>query len=183
MKCYYYLSPTLADTAHISEDLHKAGVDDWFIHIVSKDEAGLSRQQLHSSNYLETMDLIRTGLIGAVVGFLAGCLLAGIFAFFQPFGPNVPLIAYLGIIFLVTCFGAWEGGLVGISKENQKLTPFHDDIEAGKYLILVYAGKNEEEQVQKMMRKLHPEAVLVGYDAQFYNPFAKPSYVAQTSFK
>jgi len=178
MKCYYYLSPTLADTEHVTEDLHQFGVDDWFIHIVSKDEAGLRRKQLHSSNYLETMDLIRTGLIGAFFGFIAGCALAVLFAVFQPFGPDVPWLAYAGIIFLVTCFGAWEGGLIGISKENQKLTPFHDDIEAGKYLILIYAHKNEEENIEKMMRKLHPEARLVGYDAQFYNPFAKPNYVS-----
>ena len=36
-------------------------------------------------------------------------------------------------------FGAWVGGLTGIATENSELLKFHDDIEAGKYLILVYA--------------------------------------------
>jgi hypothetical protein len=177
MKCFYYLSPTLAGTEHVTDDLHKSGVSDWFIHIISRNEAGLSRHHLHSSNYLETLDFVREGLIGAAFGFLAGVVFAGLIAVLQPFGPSVSLLAYLGIIFLFTCFGAWQGGLVGISTENRKLQPFHDDIEAGNYLILVYAHRNEEEKVHAMMSRLHPEARLVGLDAKFYNPFSEPKLV------
>ncbi|MAM70000.1 MAG: hypothetical protein CMP91_02480 [Gammaproteobacteria bacterium] len=179
MKCYYYLSPNLVETEHVSDDLHNSGVDDWFIHIISKNEAGLSRKHLHSSNYLETMDLIREGLIGAGCGFLVGLVLAGLTNIFQPFGPGVPLIAYACIVFFATCFGAWQGGLVGISNENKKLEHFHDDIQAGKYLILVYAHKNEEEKVKQMMAKRHPDTELVGCDSQFFNPFSKPNLVRQ----
>jgi len=177
MKCFYYLSPTLADTEHVSDDLHKSGVNDWFIHIISKNEEGLSRHRLHSGNYLETLDVLREGLIGAMLGFVAGLIFAWLFSIFDPFGPDVPLIAYLGIIFLLSCFGAWQGGLAGISSENKKLHRFHDDIEAGKYLILVYAHRNEEEKVHAMMTRLHPEARLVGMDARFYNPFSEPEPV------
>ena len=48
MKCIYYISPTLKSTKEISEDLHAIGVDDWYLHIVSKDEGGLARTRLHS---------------------------------------------------------------------------------------------------------------------------------------
>ena len=88
MKCFYYLSPTLADTEHVSDDLHKSGVDDWFIHIISKNEEGLSRLRLHSGNYLETLDVLREGLIGVVLGFLVGLVVAGLFSVFEPFGPD-----------------------------------------------------------------------------------------------
>ena len=177
MKCFYYLSPTLADTQHVSDDLHASGVSDWFIHIISKNEAELDRRHLHSSNYLETLDFMREGLIGAAVGFVAGLLLAAGLTVFQPFEAEIPLVAYAGVVFLLTCFGAWQGGLVGISTENKKLRRFHDDIEAGKYLILVYANKKEEHKVHNMMAKLHPEAKLVGLDSQFYNPFSEPQPV------
>ena len=43
MKCIYYLSPSLKSTEEISNDLHAIGIDDWFLHIVSKDESGLSK--------------------------------------------------------------------------------------------------------------------------------------------
>jgi hypothetical protein len=177
MKCYYYLSPTLAETESVSDDLHKSGVSDWFIHIISKNEAGLYRRHLHSSNYLETMDFIREGLLGAAFGLIVGLLAATLISVFDPFGPDLPLIAYLGVIALFTFFGAWQGGLIGISAENKKLAHFHDDIAAGKYLILVYANRNEEEKVHAMMTRLHPEAQFVGVDPQFYNPFTEPKHV------
>ena len=166
MKCYYYLSPTLAETASVSDDLHKSGVNDWFIHVISKNEAGLQKRHIHSSNYLETMDLVRDGVIGGVVGFCVGMLFAVILSFFEfeLFGTTLPALAYLGIAVLFTGFGAWQGGLIGISAENHKLRPFHDEIAAGKYLILVYAHKNAEAKIHSMMSRLHPSAQLAGYD-------------------
>ena len=102
MKCMYYLAPTLQDTHRISDDLHDAGVNDWFLHIVSKDEAGLKREKLHSSNYLETLDLIRDGFIGANIGFIIGVIGAALLMYYQPFGPDVPLFVYLIVIALAT---------------------------------------------------------------------------------
>lgn len=63
MKCLYYLAPTLASTRTISDDLHAIGVKDWFIHVISNDEAGLKKERIHSSNYIETLDFLRTGLL------------------------------------------------------------------------------------------------------------------------
>ncbi len=174
MKCLYYLAPTLKSTHDISDDLHEVGVNDYFLHVVSRDESGLKQQHIHSSNYLETLDLIRDGLIGAVVGFLAGLL--GVWALqrFAPFGPNVhvPSFVYYAIVAVATLFGAWEGGLIGVASENKKLARFHDDLEAGKYLILIYALKAKEDTIQAMMRERHPEAELVAVDSHYINPFS-----------
>ena len=173
MKCLYYLAPTLKSTQDISEDLHQVGVNDYFLHVVSRDESGLKQQHIHSSNYLETLDLIRDGLIGAVVGFLVG--LAGVWALqhFEPFGPNihVPAWVYYAIVAVATLFGAWEGGLIGVASENRKLARFHDDLEGGKYLILIYARKDQESVVRHTMSKRHPEAEFAGIDSHFVNPF------------
>lgn len=177
MKCFYYLSPTLADTSNIAEDLRRSGVSDWFIHIVSKNEAGLQHQRLRSSNYLETLDMVRDGLIGAAVGLATGAALFALLASMQPAGVALPWIASAAALAVPTGFGAWLGGLVGISSENRKLRRFHDDIAAGKYLILVYAHRHEESKVRTIMDKLHPEAALVGLDPHFYNPFVEPRLV------
>ena len=53
------------------------------------------------------------------------------------------------IVALVMLFGAWEGGLTGIATENKKLERFHHDIEAGKYLILIYARKEQGAAVRR----------------------------------
>ena len=172
MKCLYYLAPTLNETHRISDDLHEAGVNDWFLHVVSKDEAGLKTEQLHSSNYLETLDLIRDGFIGANLGFIAGVIGAGLLMFFQPFGPNVPLYVYLILVAVATLFGAWEGGLFGVATENQKIKRFHDEIESGNYLLLIYARTEQDVAVQTMMSLKHPHARHVATDRHFINPFA-----------
>lgn len=173
MKCLYYLTPTLVSAHGISDDLKEAGINDWFFHIISKDEAGLKNEKLHSSNYFETLDIIRDGVIGANIGFIIGVIGAGIFMITEPFGPDVPNVVYFIIAAFATLFGAWVGGLTGIDSENSKLRRFHDDIEAGKYLILIYARKAQEEAARNMMKKKHPEAQLVGVDRHFINPFGR----------
>ncbi len=173
MKCMYYLAPNLVSTHQISDDLHSVGVDDWFLHIISKDEEGLKRDKLHSSNWLETTDLIRDGFIGANFGFIGGAILAFLLIHFQPFGPNVPTVAAIFLVIVATLFGAWLGGLVGIDSENRKLRRFHDEIEAGKYLILIYARKGQGEKVKAMMNERHPEARHVATDRHFINPFSR----------
>ncbi len=171
MKCLYYLTPALKSAHTISDDLHAVGVKDWYIHVISKDEAGLQKSRIHSSNYIETLDIIRSGLSGAFAGFSVGLIGAVVLASLQPFGPNVPGAAYAGVVALATLFGAWLGGLIGVSTENSKLAPFHDDIQDGKYLFLIYARKGMGEVIKAMMRKRHPESEHVATDRHFVNPF------------
>lgn len=173
MKTNYYLSPTLKSTQQISGDLREVGVNDWFMHVISKDEAGLSKEQLHSSNYLETLDVLRNGGIGGLIGFIIGVLAAGALMYFKPFGPQMPDFVYLIVIVLLTLFGIWEGGLAGVASENKKLAKFHDDLEDGKYLILIYTSKKQDEVVKNMMARKHPEAQLVATDSQYFNPFSR----------
>ena len=172
MKCLYYLAPTLDSTHDISDDLHAVGVKDFFLHVISRDEAGLKKQHVHSSNYLETLGLIRHGFIGSAIGFLAGLIGVGLLRYFEPFGPNVPSIVYFATVTVATLFGAWEGGLTGIATENKKLARFHNDVEAGRYLILIYVLKAQEATVREMMRVRHPEAELAAIDRHFINPFS-----------
>jgi len=91
--------------------------------------------------------------------------------FFEPFGPDVPPVVYIILVVVVTMFGAWVGGLTGIASESRKLLKFHDDIEARKYLILIYARQRQGQAIKTMMRALHPEAELVAVDRHFINPF------------
>ncbi len=171
MRCLYYLAPTLDSTHRISDDLHGSGVKDFFVHVIAKDESGLEQQHIHSSNYLETLDIVRDGFIGAAIGAVAGMIGAGLLMYFEPFGPDVPRYVYFIIVGVVTMFGAWEGGLTGIASENNKLKKFHHDIEAGKFLILIYARKEQGAQVRALMRAKHPEAELVAVNSHFINPF------------
>ena len=172
MKCLYYLTSTLDSTQKITDDLHQAGIDDWFIHIVAKDGTGLSKEKFHSSYLLEQLDLLRYGIILAIVGFLIGLIAVVLINLTEPFGSDIPNNAYYAMIIFFTLFGAWEGGFIGSATENKKIALFHDDLESGSYLILIYAKKIYEDQVKKVMERRHPEAKLAAVDAKFYNPLS-----------
>lgn len=171
MKCLYYLAPGLASAHKISDDLHEVGINDFFLHVIAKDESGLIKRQIHAGNYLERLDVLREGFLGAMIGFAAGLMGAALLNYFGPF-ENIPGIVYVALAAVATLFGAWAGGLVGIENENKKLARFHDDLEAGKYLILIYARKQQETRVSEMMGTRHPEAELAGVDRHFVNPFS-----------
>jgi len=173
MKCLYYLAPSLVSTHQISDDLKAVGIAKWNVHIISKDAAGVKKERLNSANWLETHDLLRDGFIGANIGFIFGVLAAGALMLFKPFGDYTPGVAYFFVVVVATLFGAWVGGLTGIDSENHKIRRFHDDIEAGKYLILIYAPKGQGEVVKDMMSKQHSEARHIATDRHFINPFAR----------
>jgi hypothetical protein len=172
MKCLYYLTPTLESTHQVSDDLHGIGVKDFLVHVISRDEAGLRKQHIHSSNYLETLDVVRDGIIGGIVGLIAGMIGVALLRYFDPFGFEVPGFVYYALVGVATLFGTWEGGLVGIGSENKKLAKFHDDLVAGRFLILIYALKEQEPAIRRMMLERHPESELAAVDRHFVNPFS-----------
>ena len=181
MKCIYFLTPTIATTDQVSADLHDVGVNDFYLHVICRDHAGLKRHQIHASNYFETLDIVRDGFIGAALGCLIGLAGVGLLFYTKPFeGHVVPTFVYALLVGVATLFGAWEGGLMGIDSEHKKLAKFHDDLVAGKYLLLVYVRKNREQIVLKMMREKHPEAELVAIDSHFINPFSTVRRVSET---
>ena len=172
MKCLYYLAPTLEGTRAVSDDLHAVGVRDWYIHVISHDEAGLQKERIHSSNYIETLDFVRTGFVGAYIGFIVGMFGAFLLMATQVFGANTPVSAYLAVMLVGTLFGAWVGGMIGFGAKNKKLSEFHEDIQSGKYLILIYSKKGSGETIKAMMREKHPESEYVATDEHFISPFA-----------
>ena len=172
MKCLYYTAPTLDSARRISDDLQAVGVQDFFLHVIARDEAGLQQRHIPAGNYLETLDLARAGLICSAIGFCAGLIGAALLKLFEPFGPHLPNIVYFATVAAATLFGAWEGGLAGIASENKKLAKFHDDLAAGRCLILIYALQEQEAAVLSTMRVRHPEAQLAAIDRHFINPFS-----------
>jgi hypothetical protein len=160
-------------SAKVADDLHQEGLEDFYLHVISKDAAGLIEKHIHSSNYIETLDLFRGTTIGGLIGFTVS-LLASIYAYnAQIFGQEISTLYYFIFILFVTLFGIWEGGLYGVASENQKIKPFLDEIEKGKYLVLVYAEKEQEDNIRNMMEREHPESKLVATDKHFINPFSK----------
>jgi len=84
----------------------------------------------------------------------------------------MPPAAWIALFAFIVASGAWVGGFGGIQTENYRIQPFHQDIEDGKYLIMVDAPKKHVPKVKELMTKNHPEAKLQGKDSSINNPFA-----------
>lgn len=174
----FYLVSSIDSAKGISDDLHEHGITNWRFHIFSKDEAGLYTHQLHSASIVDRTDLPRYVERGAIIGFILAL------AFLLPLALlnilDMPAAAWIALFIFVVVAGGWVAGFGGIQNENYRIKPFHDDIEAGKYLIMVDAPKNHISTVKELVTKNHPEAVLQGQDSSFNNPFAgKRSRVRQ----
>jgi hypothetical protein len=171
MKRLYYLTESIDSAEEISNDLHQAGITDWNFHVLSKDEAGLYKRHLHSANYLQKLDIVRNGERGAMIGFAVAILVTWYVVSAEPFGSQLNGMVYAAIFGFITLFGAWMGGLVGLSRENQKIAEYHDEIESGKFLIMVDVKAEEEDKVREAMARRHPEAQFKRVGSTFINPF------------
>lgn len=178
MKRMYYLTSSLSSVEKISDNLHQAGITDWNFHVHSNDEAGLIKHQVHSANYIQKMDIVRYSERGGILGFTISLLACGYIMTAQPFGGNVDSLGYMAVFTFFTLFGAWAGGMVGMMKENQKLAQFHDDIEAGRHLLLVDVKAGQAEDVRQLMAAKHPEARFMREGSTLINPFkfAQPAH-------
>ncbi len=166
MRSLYYLMDRLETAEAMVATLKGLNIDEDGYYIVSKDHDGVRRHHLHDASPMESTDLIHSGERGALIGGLCGLLFALWIAVMKPMGLSMSLFAFLGVSALVGCFGAWVGGMVGISHDNYKLTPFHDAIARGKYLLVISVREvAKAREVKQVMHRRHPEALFEAEDA------------------
>ena len=174
MKRLYYLVDEIDTVDNVSDVIHDAGITDWNFHVLSKDKAGLKSHRLHSTNAIHESDFIRSGERGAMAGVIAGTFAAVAVGLSSWFMQDVNWMALTLIVFVCTVTGAWVGGMKGISAENVKISQFHDEIEQGKYLVMIDVRKKDEARISHIMQNL-VDAKSAGSDYTAINPFQKPA--------
>ncbi|HFD12745.1 MAG TPA: hypothetical protein ENJ32_09810 [Crenotrichaceae bacterium] len=174
MRKLYYLTDDIISVEQISKDLHNHGITYWNFCVHSKDEVGLHKRRVHSASYLQQRDVIRHGERGAIIGFILATLAVLYVMYAKPFGAETHALVYVAIFGFITMFGAWAGGLNGLATENQSIAKFHDEVTAGKHLLMIDVKKEKEEFVKQLMQKNHPEAEYKGSESTFIFPFSCP---------
>ncbi|MGD8830808.1 MAG: hypothetical protein PVF57_09400 [Pseudomonadales bacterium] len=173
MRRLYYLADDLATTQAISETLHDEGITDWNFHVVARDEGGLYRHHIHSATPIQQLDIVHTSERYALIGVTVG-LLSGLAAYLTA---GLPVMVVFGVTFFAAFFGGWLGGMVGLSRESYKLEPFHREIEAGRYLIMVDVQADTKARVREIMNMGFPRVRYCGKDSTLINPLKSPRHV------
>lgn len=173
MKRLYYLTKNINIAEVVSDRLHEEGVTDWHFHVLGKDKANVVRHHLHGATPLQELDIIRSGERGVMMGFFVGLLAMAIVSVFTSLGQYMTLLSQAATVIGFSLFGAWLGGLVGVSTENYKIRRFHDDIEAGYFLLMVDVTQDQRRAVLDVMDEFD-HIQQAGEDSTFINPFATP---------
>lgn len=137
MHTLMFLSQTLEATRQAVDRLREQGLAEDSYSVIGKHEGGLARHHLHLSGVWERTDLVHSGEQGVIAGAFVGLLFAALMLWLQPFGVAVAWQAVVVSILIFCAFGAWVGGMIGLSHENYKLAPFHEALESGQFLLLV----------------------------------------------
>jgi hypothetical protein len=177
MRRLYYIAEDVETTRRVSDALHGDGITDHDFHVVARDEAGLYTHHVHSATTYQQVDIIHTGERFAMVGACAGLLLVWCLEVVAPFGFAPDLFSGLALVVLGTLFGAWQGGMIGLTREHYKLAPYHHDLEAGRYVIMVDVRGDREDDVRDLMRARFPEVCAAGDDSTLDNPFETPERI------
>jgi hypothetical protein len=160
MRRIYFLSPDLATTHKIVNELRSEGIDDNHIHILAKrdtpledmPEAGISIK----TDFLPAVE--RGVALGGTTGLLAGLIGLRLAGFAIAGGP------LLGIIIAGATIGSMMSGLMGMNSGNTRLKKFEEAIEQGEILVLVDIPKERIETIKQLVIKHHPGADFEGVE-------------------
>jgi len=158
MRRLYFLAPHIKSAKAIFHDLLLARVDDHHVHVISKDESQLVKEDLPAATLFEKSDLVPAFERGLVVGFASGLAVSVFGVAMTPFDVQLGGGAILAITLFGAFFGAWISSMIGISLHNSHLKGFEKAIEKGEYLFIVDIPKSRMPEITKLMKRHHPEA-------------------------
>lgn len=146
--------------------------------VISKDEDGIRRHHLHDGTLIDRTDVVHSGERGALIGGAVGMIFAFLLVLAEPLGVPMGWGGFMVVMAMIGFFGAWVGGMVGLSHENYKLKPFHDALEEGQYLMTIGVRDIvKAESLRQTMMLKHPDALFMADDETVTNPFvSKPEF-------
>lgn len=172
MKRLYYLTDKPECVSSIAEEISHWDVGDWCFHVLNKDSDGLRKHQMFAAGPLHQRDMVHASERGALIGLAAGIGSVVASLLFLPILESSGQLAYAATVFLCAMFGAWSGGMLGLHEENHKIRRFHQEIEAGKYLLMIDVGRKEVPLVKSNMQR-HAEALAAGEGITVADPLPK----------
>ncbi|MEE4249918.1 MAG: hypothetical protein V2I38_04965 [Alcanivoracaceae bacterium] len=172
MKRFYYMTSSLSSVLGISRDLQDAGIGENRIHVMGRNSGVLQQARVHTTTLFEETDILHYGFVGAIYGLLAGLFAGLMLAAMDPWGIDLGSSTIIAATAFGACFGAWVGGIRGISTGNHHIQPYLRGVEADdSYLVMIDADDTRQiTSIEKVMQSRHQEARQAGRE-DHYSPF------------
>jgi hypothetical protein len=160
MKRIYFLSPDIATTRRVVDDLLLGRIEERRIHVIAR--RGTPLEDLPEATLMQKSDFVPAVQRGLALGGATG-ILAGLVGIALP-GASAVIAggALLGSALAGAGVGAWLGGMVGMNVGNTRLARFEQAIEKGELLVLADVPRERVEEIEARILRHVPGAELEG---------------------
>jgi hypothetical protein len=140
---------------------------------VSEKKSDFSGHCVREASIFEERDVFHSGIRMAFLGIGVALAVSAVVSLVQPYGWQPTGINYFFFCLLFGGFGAWMGGLSGISHRNYRLNAYQDELEQGHALMLVYTDEAHEEPMRDVLAHDFPDVRFLRKMSHFDNPLIK----------
>lgn len=155
-----FISKSPANLQEVAAMLDQPHLTGWRWCVVSKHTADVQRSGVPVAPMTLLSNLYGRAWRGGFWGFLLGCLLVMIFtAVFKLEEGLARAILFNSLPLGFLCFGAWEGGFVGLTEDNPDLKDFQPEVDAGRLVLLVDVQDIDQRLVKKIMAMCNVEQI------------------------
>ncbi|RNL59005.1 NAD/FAD-utilizing enzyme [Zhongshania marina] len=136
MKRYYFLSDNLDKLADVEHDLADNGISKPQIHVLSRDDSGVSKRKLNDVEAVLRKDVVHAMERGALIGFAAAALVLAV-GHYSGATSSVGWMPFIFLSIVMLGFSTWEGGLFGIQEPHHDFKRFDQALASGRHLLLI----------------------------------------------
>ncbi|HUX90750.1 MAG TPA: DUF1269 domain-containing protein [Gallionellaceae bacterium] len=159
MKRIYFLIPNIDMAKKIVNELLLERIDERHMHVLAK--RGTAMEDLPEASYLQKSDFIPALEQGLTLGGFTG-LISGLVAMAYPGGPMLPGGTILATSLAGAVFGALASSMIGSSVGNRQIKQFSEAIEKGDFLLMIDLPKQRIDEIEKVVKRNHPDAMSRG---------------------
>jgi len=161
MKRHYYISDDLEDLQTIGQELIDAQITKPQFHVLSNDDAGVSKYGLHEVESVLKKDVVHSTELGAVIGIALAVIILCVANLMGMTDTAVGWVPFIFLAVAILGFCTWEGGLIGIQIPNYQFARFQDILKRGKHVFFVDVQSNQETILSSIISR-HPKLKLAG---------------------
>lgn len=157
---HYFVSDNLEDLELIERELENNGIVGPQIHVLSRDDSGVSAHHLHPvSDFMKT-DVMHSGLVGMAIGLLgAGLVLAT--AYFNGWPQLIGWVPFVFLSVVIFGFCTWEGGFFGFQRLNARFRRFEGVLASNRHVMFLDVNPDQESRIRRILQQ-HPRVEAAG---------------------